>query len=276
MSESPAPVAPELVEAAVRAARRLGKDVSEVPVLTIAKEAGVSRATLLRKLGGTRHRLDEAVRAAGIDPGRRNPVSERAIEAGAQLIAEQGLTGVTLEAVAAGARCSVHSLYVAFGGRDELLRAIFEKYAAGLDVSQALSDPDRDLPDTVHRLYRLLAQGLDHRPRLAPAMIARLLAQPSDDGLKQLAELVGPRLFNGVTEWLASEVARGRIRDLPVPILMHQLIGPVLHHFLLRPVSELVPGLVLPSMEEACEYFADAFLRAVALPPLSDQPAKEK
>ncbi|MGW4799862.1 transcriptional regulator [Nonomuraea sp. NPDC004297] len=170
----------------------------------------------------------------------------------------------------------VHSLYAAFGGRDELLRAIFEKYADGLDVGEALSDPDRDLAETVHLLYRRLAQGLDHRPRLAPAMIARLLAQPSDDGLKQLTELVGPRLLNGVSEWLAGEVTRGRIRDLPVPILMHQLVGPVLHHFLLRPVSELVPGLVLPSMEESCEYFADAFLRAVALPPPCDQPAKER
>ena len=75
------PVAEELVQAALRAAEKRGKDVADVPVLAIAREAGMSRSTLLRRLGGTRAALDEAVRAAGVDPGGQAPVRARALNA---------------------------------------------------------------------------------------------------------------------------------------------------------------------------------------------------
>lgn len=72
----------DLVAAAVRVAEQSGKDVADVPLKAIAQAAGVSRSTLVRRLNGSRLALDEAVRAAGIDPGGR-PVRVRAIEAGA-------------------------------------------------------------------------------------------------------------------------------------------------------------------------------------------------
>ena len=65
-------------------------------------------------------RRDDAVPAAGVQPGGRRPARERAIEAAASLISGRGLGAVTLEAVAVQANCSAHSLYAAFGGRDEL------------------------------------------------------------------------------------------------------------------------------------------------------------
>ena len=43
----------ELVHAALRAAEALGRQVADVPVAAIAAEAGISRSTLLRRLGGT-------------------------------------------------------------------------------------------------------------------------------------------------------------------------------------------------------------------------------
>ncbi|OKH63999.1 hypothetical protein EB74_11570, partial [Mycobacterium sp. SWH-M5] len=64
-----AAVADELVDAALRAAGDLGRDVADVPVAVIARHAGMSRSTLLRRLGGSRSALDDAVRARGTDPG---------------------------------------------------------------------------------------------------------------------------------------------------------------------------------------------------------------
>ncbi|BDB45263.1 hypothetical protein IWGMT90018_57090 [Mycobacterium kiyosense] len=107
---------PELIEAAVRAAEVLNRDIAEVPVSAIAAEAGISRSTLLRRLGGSRSPLDAAVRAAGIDPGGRPPVRLRALTAAAALISENGLAAATLEAIAERADCSVFSLHAAFGG----------------------------------------------------------------------------------------------------------------------------------------------------------------
>src|SRR5262245_62388288 len=111
---------PDVVAAALRAAEKLGKDVADVPVTMIAAEAGISRSTLLRRFGGSRTALNDAVRAAGVDPGGSPPVRDRAIDAAAELISESGLAAATLEAVATRAGCSVYSLHTVFGGRDKL------------------------------------------------------------------------------------------------------------------------------------------------------------
>src|SRR5829696_4258894 len=122
-----------LVSAAVAEARQRKQDVADVPLTAIAAAAGISRSTLVRRIGGSRRALDEAVRAAGVDPGGRPPVRERAIDAAATLIAEHGLSAVTMEAIANAAGCSQPSLHAAFGGRDGLLAAIFERYSPLLD-----------------------------------------------------------------------------------------------------------------------------------------------
>ncbi len=80
----------EVVEAALRAAETLGRDVADVPLVAIAREAGMSRSTLVRRLNGSRQLLDDAVRAAGVEPGGRPPVRERAVQAAASLISDRG------------------------------------------------------------------------------------------------------------------------------------------------------------------------------------------
>lgn len=256
----------DVVAAALRAAERLNKDVADVPVLVIAEEAGVSRSTLMRRLGGSRRALDEAVRAAGTDPGGQRPVRERAIDAGARLIGEHGLAALTLEAVAASAQCSVHSLYGVFGGRDELLRAIFETHSPILDVEKVVTGPHADLAETVTTIYRLLADAINRQPRVLPAMLAEALARPGEPALQRLQQHFAPRMLAGLGQWLTDEMVAGRIRALPLPLLIQQMIAPVLMHFVTRPATGNVPGVDLPGVEETCAYFAEAFLRAVTAP----------
>lgn len=256
----------DVVDAALRAAERLGKDVADVPVLAIAEEAGVSRSTLMRRLGGSRRTLDEAVRAAGTDPGGQRPVRERAVDAGAHLIGEHGLAALTLEAVAASAQCSVHSLYGVFGGRDELLRAVFVTYSPILDVEKVVAGPRTDLGEAVTAIYRLLAEALNRQPRVLPAMLAEALARPSEPALQGLLQHFAPRMLAGLGQWLTDEMAAGRIRTVPLPLLIQQMIGPVLMHFVTRPAAGTVPGIDFPDVEETCAVFAEAFLRAATAP----------
>ncbi len=255
----------ELVRAAIRAARQRGEDVADVPLSALAEAAGVSRSTLLRRIGGSRRALDDAVRAAGVDPGGRQPVRERAVEAGAQLMSERGLAGVTLEAVAEAAECSVHSLYAAFGGRDELLGAIYERYSPLRDLEGLTAEPRADLEETVRGIYQALAASLLREPRVMPAMLADLFSRPEGPTGRVFLRYF-PRALDSVGGWLAAEVRTGRIRALPVPLLIQQLIGPLGVHLLFRPAMARRAGADLPSVEEACAVFADAFLRAVAVP----------
>jgi len=64
------------------------------------------------------------------------------------------------------------SLYAVFGGRDELLRAVFDRYGPILVLDEAISGAQTDLYEAVHRIYRALPEAFSREPRVAPAMIA--------------------------------------------------------------------------------------------------------
>ncbi len=257
-------VVAEVVDAALRAAETLGRDVADVPLVAIAREAGMSRSTLVRRLNGSRQLLDDAVRAAGVEPGGRPPVRERAVQSAASLISDRGLAAVTLEAVAVQADCSVHSLYAAFGGRDELMRAVFDRYSPILDLDEVISEPDAEFGATVHRIYRLLAEAFSREPRVAPAMLAEGLARPTEPAVVALLQYHVPRMLAGVGQWLAGEVTAGRVRDLPLPLLIQQMLAPIAIHTMVRPAAVNIPEIDLPELDQACVVFADNFLRAVA------------
>src|SRR5919106_1388640 len=190
-----------VVDAALAAADELGKDVADVPVTVIARHAGVSRSTLLRRFGGSRAALDEAVRARGIDPGGLPPVRTRALDAAATLIADNGLGAATLEAIALRAECSLPSLYAIFGTRDGLLRAMFERHSPLLEVEDFLADDYVDLPMTVRRLYGLIATSFSRHPRVAPAMFAEVLARPTSPAAQSLVNYTAPRVFAVIGQW---------------------------------------------------------------------------
>lgn len=253
------------VEAALRAAQELGRDVADVPIEVIAARCGVSRSTLLRRLGGSRRLLDEAVRASGVDPGGA-PVRVRAVDGAAAVIAENGLSAATLDAIAARADCSVPSLFAVFGTRDGVLRAVFEQYSPIRGFEEFFAEARGDLLGTVREFYGVMVRELSREPRVAPAIFAEAFARPSSPAVQALFGHAVPRMAVLVGGWLSGEIAAGRIRDLPIMLLMQQLMSPMLIHMLSRPVAESVFASALPDSGTACEVFAEAFVSAVGIP----------
>jgi AcrR family transcriptional regulator len=258
-----ASVPAELVQAALRAADELGRQVADVPSAAIAARAGMSRSTLLRRLGGSRSALDDAVRATGVDPGGQ-PVRVRALDAAAELVSASGVGVVTMEDIAERANCSVDSLYAVFGGRTELLAAVFERHAPMLEIADILDSPRGDLTDTVRRVYAQLAETLNREPRVAPAMLAETLARPTSQAVLSVKRHSMPRLLAVLGQWLTAEIQAGRIRELPLPLLIQQFLAPTVMHLLLRPALVESATVTLPEVDQACDFFAEAFVRAVS------------
>jgi AcrR family transcriptional regulator len=251
----------ELVAAAVAVAERRGRDVRDVPLTAIAAAAGISRSTLVRRIGGSRQALDEAVRAAGVDPGGRPPVRERAIDAAAELISEHGLSAVTLEAIASAAGCSLPSLHAAFGGRDGLLTAIFVRYSPILELEALMADRPESVEQTVRGIYRALITAFQRERTVLPALMADVFGRPDGPGRRVLAANF-PRVLGTVGAWLSDEMGAGRIRRLPLPLVAQLLLGPMAFHMLTRPALAPLFGPSFPTVEQAADVFAEAFLRA--------------
>jgi hypothetical protein len=95
-------------------------------------------------------------------------------------------------------------------------------------------------------------------------MLADGLARPTSPAAQALLQYHVPRMLAGVGQWLAGEITAGRIRDLPLPLLIQQMLAPIGVHTMLRPAIENIQEVELPQLDEACVVFADAFLRAVA------------
>jgi AcrR family transcriptional regulator len=267
---APVRVPDELVRAALQAAEELGRDVADVPAMAIAERAGMSRSTLLRRLGGSRAALDDAVRAAGVDPGGRS-VRVRAVHAAAALLSEEGLAAATLEAIAGRAGCAVESLYAVFGNRDTLLGAVFDEYSPIVDIADVLAAGHADFTTTVGQVYRAMAEMLTREPRITPAILAELMARPASPAVRSLAHQKAPQLFAVIGRWLGGEVQAGRIRDIPVPLMMNQLLAPMVMNMLLRPAMSSLPFVDMPDVEQTCDIFAAAFVRAVATDPPPDR-----
>ncbi|ULE34681.1 TetR/AcrR family transcriptional regulator [Mycobacterium sp. IDR2000157661] len=259
------PVPADVIRATLRSAEQLGRDVADVPIVVIAHALGVSRSTLLRQLGGSRRALDDAVRDLGVDPGGRPPVRLRAVEAAAGLISAGGVSSATLESIADEAECSVHSLHATFGGREGLLRSVYDRYIPVLDWEDAIAgSSDTELTEIVRRAYRAFAALYLREPRVLAAVLAETLARPAGPSGGALIEHGALRLMAALSRWLDGEVAAGRVRDLPRAVLIQQFVSPISVHAMMRPGLGNFPQVVMPELDDACGMFAEAFVRAVA------------
>ncbi|MBX9391907.1 TetR/AcrR family transcriptional regulator [Streptomonospora nanhaiensis] len=165
--------------------------------------------------------------------------------------------------MAAAAPCALPSLHTVFHGRDGLLAAVFERYGPVVDVEALAAAPPERLEDMVRGVQRAVVHAFAREPRVVPAIFADLLARPQGPGTRLLREAM-PRVFSGISALLRPEIAAGRVRPLPMPVLFQLIIGPPVVHMMTRPALEAALGEGLPPVEESLDHFAAAFLRAAA------------
>jgi AcrR family transcriptional regulator len=259
-------IGPDITTTVIAMAEESGREVAALPIEEIAARLGVSRATLYRRIG-SREALHGAVRAEGVEPGERPDVRERAIQAAAAIVRSDGLGALTLERVAAEADCSVPALHQQLGGREGLLAALFERYHPLVPIERFLTVPPATFRDGVRAIYGILFGAATAEPRLLGALVADTLARPDGPTATLVREKIVPRALGSVGRWLAGEIAGGRCRPMPLPILLQLLAAPMIAHAASR---DFVARMGLgnpPPRETTVELFTDAFCRAVALPP---------
>jgi len=251
-----------IVAAALAEAHASGTPIADLSLDRIARRAGISRATLFRRIG-RRQLLEAAIRASGTDPGRRPGVRERALAAATHIIVTQGVAALAIGDVARLADCAMTSVHTLFGGRDGLLVAVFEQYAPLASVEAVLTKPYATFDTAVRAVYSAFFDALLAHADVAGALLAEVLAKPDGVVMHLARGHVVPRIHASVGAWLTSEIQAGRCRDLPLTLLLPLLIGPLSVHVLLR-ARLTAAGVALPDRDTVIDTMTQSFCQAVA------------
>ena len=146
---------------------------------------------------------------------------------------------------------------------------MYDRYAPVPDIS-AVTAAGGDLRETVTQIYDLIAHSLSDEPRVMPAVLAEAMARPASESAGTLFVHGAPKMLAALAPWLLTQVAAGHVRDLPLPVLVQQLIAPIAVHTMLRPALSAVPLVELPELSDCVAMFADAFVRAVGNQPIPE------
>ncbi|SPL88149.1 unnamed protein product [[Actinomadura] parvosata subsp. kistnae] len=238
---------------------RTGGEASELTLEDIAAVMGVSRSTLIRRIGH-RSRLDEALARQGANVARRS-ARDRAVESAARLYGTYGVGEVTLEMIAADAGCTVQAIQGQAGGRDGLLAAVFDRYSPMPRVEEVLADPPADLEPAARLLYEPVLDAMMGEARVMAAMFAEIASRPGGALAVHVRENYAPRFVGLIMGWLRTHIDAGAVRDLPEKTLLSQFAGPVLA----RSVAALATDEHLSAAARArlAADLAEAFCRAV-------------
>jgi AcrR family transcriptional regulator len=254
-----------IVQAAISEAAATGTPVANLSLDRIARRAGLSRSTVYRRVGA-RRALDDAVREAGGDPGIRVGVRERAITAATELIVADGVAALTVEAVTRRVGCAATSVYAAFGDREGLLAAVFERHAP-LPVVENLMTADSqrfaDFESGVRAIYTAVFDTVADDTAVLQALFAEILAKPNGIGMQFFRDRILPRITSAIGAWLQEQIRVGHCADLPLSLLIPLLIAPISVHLLARH-RLAAAGQPLPDRHTVIEAMTAAFSSAAA------------
>jgi AcrR family transcriptional regulator len=256
-----------IVQAAMAEARETGTPVAELSLDQIARRAGISRSTIYRRVRN-RQSLDDAVRKEGGDPGSRIGVADRAIAAATEVMIADGVAAMTVDGVARRVGCSVSAVHTAFGGREGLLAAVFERHAPLPAVVQLMAEkPERfkELESGVRAIYTVVFDTLTEQQGgtgVLEALFAEILAKPNGVGAQLFSERVVPRIITNIGGWLTDQIRAGHCADLPHSLLVPLLISPISVHLIAR--SRLTAaGVAVPDRQTVIDAMTDAFCNAI-------------
>jgi AcrR family transcriptional regulator len=255
-----------IVQAAMAEALETGTPVAELSLDRIARRAGISRSTIYRRVRN-RRALDDAVRDAGADPGSRVGVADRAVAAATDAIIADGVAALTVDGVARRVGCSVSAVHTAFGGREGLLAAVFDRHAPLPAVVQLMSEKPElfvDFKDGVRTIYTVVFDTVTGQggTGVLEALFAEVLAKPNGVGAQLFRDRILPRITTDIGGWLTGHIEAGHCADLPLSLLVPLLISPIAVHLIARG-RLTAAGAPVPDRQVVVDAMTDAFCNAV-------------
>jgi AcrR family transcriptional regulator len=236
------------------AARLLASD-PQSSVDAIASAAGVSRTTFYRAFPSRAQLL----RALEVQP--EPDTRQRVLDASIRMLRTQTLTELAMDALASEAGVSRANLYRLFPGKAALFKAILVAYSPFEPVmaifARAGNDPPEEvIPEIVRTAYRTVSghTGIVRTLLLEVTSMTPEFAQAFAD--------TGMRAFGTFAQYLAAQMAAGRLRPMHPMLAVQSLVGGVVFHMLAAPVMSQAT-LDVPAGEDIVLEFAQLWLRGM-------------
>lgn len=239
----------------MKEATRLLSRGEQPSVGEIARAAGVSRTTFYRSFPSRADLLVEL--KVEPEPDTR----QRVVDAARRLLQTQTLADLSMDELALEARVSRASLYRLFPGKAALFRAILIAYSPFEPVMGLLDrlgdrPPDELIPELVATAYRAVAG----QTGIARTLVFEVTSMTADTQ-EAFAE-TGLRAFGRLSQYLASQMAAGRLRRVHPMLALQSLVGSVMIHVLSEPLLSQA-RVDVPAGEEAVRRLAELWLRGM-------------
>ena len=236
------------------ASRLLAGD-RQASVEDIATAAGVSRTTFYRAFP-SRAQLLGAIEVQP-EPDTR----QRVVAASIRMLRTQTLKELSMDALASEADISRANLYRLFAGKSALFKAILLAYSPFEPVMAVFAraadrPPEEVIPEVVLTAYRTVA---GHTGIVRTLLLEVTSMTPE---FAQAFAETGLVAFGTFAQYLAGQMAAGRLRPIHPLLAVQSLVGGVMFHLMAAPVMS--QGMVdVPAGEEVVLQFAHLWLRGM-------------
>ena len=231
----------------------------------LADAAGVSRATLYRRVGG-RAQLLAALVAAGLlaaDQAAERDAVDKVLPAMKAVLAQDGFSSTTVERIAEVAGVSPATIYRRFGNRDGLFAAYVRHYSPRR-LGPALRQSSGDLATD---LLAVAEAALDFIGEHEELVRLHLAGDPEINRLLHGEQAAPERLHLILIDYLERQQATGALRAGD-PALFAQALGGLMFAFALA--GDNFPTAQLSNAEKA-RLVVGLFLDGVRRHPPADQ-----
>jgi AcrR family transcriptional regulator len=232
-------------------ARKVLTEDAAAPVSVIAGRAGVSRATFYRHFGSRAALL----RSVELDP--RPEARDRILAAARDMLVTTSLAELSMEDLAKASGVSRGTLYRIVPGKAALLQGLIEEYSPFEAVRSIIAQHRADPPEVVLPLIgRAIVGVAGQRLGLMRAIFHEVTSGslPAMEGMRP----VFLQTLGALADYIAGQMAAGRIRRMHPILALQAVLGPVFFHLMTRPTIERLVELPMGPEDAVDELVATA------------------